>query len=542
MKEFIPKIFLVMKNYEKKQAKKDVTSGIMVAIIAFPLSIAFAMGSGLSPITGIYTAIISSLIIALFGGSSVQIAGPTGAFMVIIQSIITSYGLQGLMISTIFSGIILILMGIFKLGKLIKFIPTPIVTGFTGGIAITIFTLEFKDFLGFTIPNMPKNFFQKWVTYFHYLDKINYVALFIGLLSLIIMIYWPKINKTIPNSLIAILVSTLLTILLKLDISTLGTMDTAITIPEFAPQSFSTYMELIEPAISIALLVAMQALFSAVVTDDLINCKHSPNMELIANGISNLFLGFLSLMPSTGGVARSIANVKNGGRTPIAAITHSISLFIFIYFLMPILKFIPMSTLAAILIVTAFNMFNIKEFMSYRKAPISDSLILITSCILTFSFHLILAIEVGMLITLIFFVKRMSEESSVKLWYDKNSVVAYNDDKELKDVPKNTLVYEMNGPLFFATASHINHILHSTNPNTKHVILRMKGVTAMDVTALKTLKGVHGKLRKQGINLIVSHVMKQPYEAMEKVGLIEEIGEDNICENIDLALKRAAGL
>lgn len=541
MKEFLPQIFVVMRTYQKKQFKKDFTSGILVAIIAFPLSIAFAMGSGLTPQSGIYSAIISSIVIAIFGGSSVQIAGPTGAFMVIIQSILASYGLQGLMISTIFSGCILILMGILKLGKLIKYIPTPIVTGFTGGIAITIFTLELRDFLGLAIPEMPTNFFEKWITYFKHIETINFVTLFIAILSLLIMIFWPRINKTIPNTFIAILVSTLLTVFLKLDIATLGEMETSLAMPEFSPLTFSTYIELLQPAFSIAILVALQALFSAVVTDDMINSKHNSNRELVANGLSNIILGIFSFMPATGGVARSIANVKNGGRTSIAGIIHGLTLFFFIQFLMPILKFIPLSTLAAILIFTAYKMFNIKEFLAYRKAPISDTLILISSCVLTFSFHLILALEVGMVITLIFFVKRMSDESSVKQWYDKNSDTIKSS-YELKEIPNHTLVYEMNGPLFFATANHINHILHSTTPNTKHVIIRMKGVTAIDVTALKALKGVHNKLRNQGINLIISHVMKQPYDAMVKDGLIDEIGEDNVCENIDIALKRAAGL
>lgn len=545
MEHFLPKIVSHLKSYNIKQTKKDILSGVMVAIIALPLSIAFTLGCGLPPEKGIYSAIISSIIIGLLGGSRVQIAGPTGAFIVLIQSILLQFGMNGLVLTTILAGIFLILMGVFHFGKFIKFIPTPIVTGFTGGIAITIFTLEVKDFLGFPITTLPTNFFDKWKTYFINIHTININAILIGVLSLLIILFWPKINRSIPASFIAIFICTIVSELLELDINRLGEMSVTLefaSMPEITPSSI---LPLIQPALSVALLIALQALFSAVMTDDMINSQHNPNKELVAQGISNLILGVFALVPSTGGVARSIANVKNGGRTPVAAITHSLTLLLFILFGMPLLKLIPLSALAAILIITAYNMFNMKEFLSYKYAPRSDTIILITSCLITFSFNLILAIEIGLVITFISFVKRMSEESHIYQWND----IHHNDNhhhtspmKQNAIVPKHTLVYEVNGPLFFATANNIHVILHRANSDVKYVIIRMKGVTAIDVTAIKSLKKLHHKLHSRGIKLIFSHLLEQPRMAMTKAGLIDEIGEENICDNINVALEHVANL
>lgn len=532
-----PKLLSTMKNYSFSLFKNDLKAGIIVAIISLPLSIAFALGSGVSAEKGIYSAIISSIIIGLLGGSRVQITGPTGAFILIIQSTISKYGVEGLMITTILAGIILIIMGILKLGKLIKYIPTPIVTGFTGGIAITIFTLEIKNFLGLTITNLPSNFYDKWDTYINHISTINVTSLMLGVLSLIILILWPKINKVIPGSLIAIIIVTFISEVFHLNTEKLGVIDTNLSIDLVPIESITVIFDMLQPALTIAILIAMQALLSAVVTDDLIQSKHKPNVELIAQGTANIVLGLFGCIPATGGVARSIANAKNGGRTPIAAIIHGITLFLCLILFMPLIKLIPKSVLAAIVLQVAYNMFNIKAFLSYRHAPKSDAIILITSCFLTFSLNLIVAIEVGVVLSCILFMKRMADQGHIKEWdYERTEET----NKPLKNVPTGTLVYEVSGPLFFATANNMQDLLESANEDTRYIILRMKNVNAMDMSAIHLFKQIHKKLQKKGITLILSHVTEQPLTAMDKMGLLKEIGHDNICPNIDYALKRAS--
>lgn len=572
-----PKILSTMKNYSLPLLKNDVKAGIIVAIISLPLSIAFALGSGVSAEKGIYSAIISSIIIGLLGGSRVQITGPTGAFIIIIQSTINKYGLEGLMITTVLAGILLILMGVLKLGKLIKYIPSPIVTGFTGGIAITIFTLEIKSFLGLAITHSPTNFYGKWYTYIKNISTLNVTSLFLGILCLAILFVWPKVNKVIPASLIAIIITTFVSEVFHLNTEKLGLISTDLSINLVQIESITTIVDMLQPAFTVAILIAMQALLSAVVTDDLIQSKHKPNAELIAQGTANIVLGLFGCIPATGGVARSIANAKNGGRTPIAAIVHGITLFICLILFMPLIKLIPQSVLAAIILQLAFNMFNVKAFLSYKDAPKSDILILITSCFLTFSLNLIVAIEVGMVLSCILFMKRMADQGHIKEWeYNKigeistntlgnvsnlNDAIAINHlikpisnntkdsisgentnetRKPLKNVPAGTLVYDINGPLFFATANNMQELLSSIIPGTEYIILRMSNVTAMDMSAIKAFKQIHQKLQKKGITLILSHVTEQPYTVMDKVGLTKEIGYDNICPNIDYALKRVS--
>jgi SulP family sulfate permease len=544
-----PKLLSTMKNYSFSLLKNDVKAGIIVAIISLPLSIAFALGSGVSAEKGIYSSIISSIIIGLLGGSRVQITGPTGAFIIIIQTTISKYGLEGLMITTVLAGLILIIMGILKLGKLIKYIPTPIVTGFTGGIAITIFTLEIKGFLGLTLTNLPSNFYGKWYTYINHISSINVTSLLLGILSLIILILWPKINKVIPGSLVTIIIVTFISEVFHLKTETLGYIDTNLSIDLVPIESIAQVLDMLQPALTVAILIAMQALLSAVVTDDLIQSKHKPNVELIAQGTANIVLGIFGCIPATGGVARSIANAKNGGRTPVAAIVHGITLFLCLILFMPIIKLIPKSVLSAIILQLSFNMFNVKAFLSYKHAPKSDAIILITSCFLTFSLNLIVAIEVGMVLSCILFMKRMSEEAHITQWEYCPTTNSINVDiteinqknesrKSLKSVPNGTLVYEINGPLFFATANNMQDLLESTSQETKYIILRMSNVTAMDMSAIHVFKKIHQKLQKKGITLILSHVTEQPLAVMDKIGLTKEIGHDNICPNIDYALKR----
>ncbi|MGN1084848.1 MAG: SulP family inorganic anion transporter, partial [Lachnospiraceae bacterium] len=362
-----PKIFSVMKHYNAKQFFLDMKAGIIVAIIALPLSIAFALGCGVSAEKGIYSAIISGIIVAILGGSRVQITGPTGAFIVITQSVIATYGMQGLIVSTILAGIILILLGVFRLGKLIKYIPSPITIGFTGGIAITIATLEIKDFLGFNIASMPTSFLGKWQAYFTHMKEINWQALVLGLVSIVILVIWPKFNKTIPNSFVALVIGTAATYFLKLDVALLGDIPKTLSVAKIEGLSFDMIFGLMSPAFTIAILVAMQALLSAVVTDGMINSKHKPNAELVAQGAANIVLGVFGCIPATGGVARSIANAKNGARTPIALLFHSVTLLVMLLFGMPLIRLVPRPVLAAILLVVSYNMFNVKAFLASPK-------------------------------------------------------------------------------------------------------------------------------------------------------------------------------
>lgn len=544
MEKMKPKLFSVMKGYTKEQFVKDMMAGIIVAIIALPLSIAFALGCGVSAEKGIYSAIISSIIIALLGGSRVQINGPTGAFIIITQTIIANYGMNGLIISTIMAGVMLILMGVFKLGKLIKYIPSPITIGFTGGIAVSIFTLEVKDFLGLTLDKSPTNFFAKWANYFKHMSTINLTAVLLGCLSIAILIIWPKINKVIPNSLIALVVGTLIAYFGKLDVKTLGMIPKTLTFGNIEAVDLDTLFSLIQPAFTIAILVAMQALLSAVVTDGIVNSRHRASMELIAQGVANAVLGLFGCIPATGGVARSIANAKNGGRTPIAAIFHGLTLFFFLMVCMPLIQFVPLCVLAAILIVVSYNMFNVKAFLAYKKAPKSDLAVLIASCVLTFAFDLVLAIEVGIILSCVLFMKRMADVTEVKGWKylkDSDTVDEENDPESLnlKVVPKNTLVFEVSGPMFFGAADKLVQLTSQLDSDVKAVVVRMRSVPAIDVTAMNSLRNVHDELAKKNITMVFSHVLEQPMSAMKKAGFIERVGHENICLNIDAALERA---
>lgn len=536
MKDFEPKIISALKNYNANQFVKDVISGIIVAVIALPLSIAFALGAGVSAEKGIYAAIISSIIGALLGGSRVQISGPTGAFIVITQSVILQYGLNGLAISMLLAGVFLILMGVFKLGKLIKFIPSPITVGFTAGIGVTIFTLEVKDFLGLTPDAMPTNFVGKWDYYLSHLKEANLQSVILALVCIVILVVWPKFNKKIPNSLIAIIVGTIAAQLLDLDVKLLGEIPKSLGAPVMPQLDWTTIHELISPGFTIAILVAMQALLSAVVTDGIVNSHSNSNMELIAHGLSNIVLSFFGCIPTTGGVARGVQSANNGARTPIAAIVHSISLFVFLIVLMPLIKLVPLCVLAAILMVVSYNMLNISVLKAYLKHPKSDLLVLICSCVLTFAFDLVFAIEVGLVMAAFLFMKRMSDETEVHGWkyiddeHDPDSI-------SLRKVPDHTLVYEISGPMFFAVSDKILKI--TGNADTKCIIIRMRGVNSIDATAMNTLDQLLTKCEKKGIRLILSHVNGQPKRLMDNVGFTTRLGKHNFCAHIDNALARA---
>jgi len=538
MKQMKPKILTALRGYTKEQFLKDLIAGIIVAIIALPLSIAFAIGAGVSAEKGIYAAIISSIVCALLGGSRVQISGPTGAFIVITQTVIMQYGTEGLAVAMLIAGVMLMAMGIFRLGKLIRFIPAPITTGFTAGIGVTIFTLEVKDFLGLEIAEMPTKFFDKWAVYLSNLQNVNYQAIMLGLLCIVILVIWPKVNKTIPNSLIAIVVGTVLVQVMKLDVKLLGDIPKALGAPKLYFVDVQTFIDLISPGFTIAILIAMQALLSAVVTDGMINSRTNSSAELFAQGLANIVLGIFGCIPATGGVARGVQSAKNGARTPIAAIVHSVCLFLFLVLLMPLIRLVPLCVLAAILIVVSYNMLNVKVLLGYLKAPKSDLIVLVISCVLTFAFDLVFAIEVGMVLSAGLFMKRMSDVTNVSAWKEVPDESRY--DIDFKVVPKGTAVYEITGPLFFGAADVLKKIV--VDEHKKCLIIRMRSVGTIDATALNYLDVLYEDCKNKEVQLILSHANEQPLMAMKKAGFFDKVGEENFCPNIDAALKRAAQL
>lgn len=540
-----PMLFSVMKNYTKEQFAKDVIAGIIVAIIALPLSIALALASGVGPEQGIYTAIVAGFLISFFGGSRVQIAGPTAAFATIVAGIVARNGMDGLIMATIIAGVLLILMGVFRVGALIKFIPYTIVTGFTAGIAVTIVIGQLKDFFGLTYAKdvKPVETMEKMQCIIHYFSSVNVWAVLVGIICLAILILWPFINKTIPGSLIAVIAGILIVKLGKLPVNTIGDLYTISShLPPFHIPHFS--MEILQAEMSdgftIAILAAIESLLSCVVADSMINSHHRSNMELIAQGIGNLGSALFGGIPATGAIARTAANIKNGGRTPIAGMVHAIVLVLVLVILMPYAALIPMPTIAAILFMVAYNMCGWRTFANLCKtAPKSDIIVLLMTFALTVIFDLVVAIEAGMIIACLLFMKRMSEETEVRGWtyYDDESDP---DAIELRDVPKGIRVYEISGPMFFGAADRLTDI--TLKEFTKCLVIRMRGVPAVDATAMHSLEQLYEDCKRHNVQLVFSHVNEQPYKTMQKDGFVDLIGADNFCAHIDDALARAISL
>lgn len=540
-----PMLFSVMKNYTKEQFAKDVIAGIIVAIIALPLSIALALASGVGPEQGIYTAIVAGFLISFFGGSRVQIAGPTAAFATIVAGIVARNGMDGLIMATIIAGVLLILMGAFRVGALIKFIPYTIVTGFTAGIAVTIVIGQLKDFFGLTYAKdvKPVETMEKMQCVIHYFSSVNVWAVLVGIICLAILILWPFINKTIPGSLIAVIAGILIVKLGKLPVNTIGDLYTISShLPPFHIPHFS--MEILQAEMSdgftIAILAAIESLLSCVVADSMINSHHRSNMELIAQGIGNLGSALFGGIPATGAIARTAANIKNGGRTPIAGMVHAIVLVLVLVILMPYAALIPMPTIAAILFMVAYNMCGWRTFANLCKtAPKSDIIVLLMTFALTVIFDLVVAIEASMIIACLLFMKRMSEETEVRGWtyYDDESDP---DAIELRDVPKGIRVYEISGPMFFGAADRLTDI--TLKEFTKCLVIRMRGVPAVDATAMHSLEQLYEDCKRHNVQLVFSHVNEQPYKTMQKDGFVDLIGADNFCAHIDDALARAISL
>lgn len=529
---FLPKLFSIIKEdgLEKEQLMKDFISGIIVAIIALPLSVALAISSGVSPEKGLITAIIAGFLISLLGGSRVQIGGPTGAFVIIVCGIIEKYGVQGLTIATIMAGVFLIVFGLLKFGDLVKYIPYTITIGFTAGIAVTLCSQQVKDFLGLEIKNVPSEFIPKWYSYITHLSTTNYYALLIGVISLLIIIYWPKVNKTIPGSLIALIFATVVVNLFNLPVETIGSrfgqISSSIPKPVMPAIDMNVIRQLMGPAMTIAILAGIESLLSAVVADGMIGDKHDSNAELVAQGVANIASALFGGIPATGAIARTAANIKSGGKTPIAGMIHAVVLLFIMLVFMPYAKLIPMTALGAILMVVSYNMSNWRTFKALLKAPRGEVTVLMITFTLTVVFDLVIAIEIGMVLAMFLFMKKMCEHTKISslTW-----------EEELED---KVLLYEISGPFFFGVAQNIKDIAHEIKDETEVVILKMSKVPVMDASAYNALKDIHAHCKKHDVKLIYSEVQEQPMRLIKKMNIHGKHDEKRFFHNHHEALAK----
>lgn len=537
-----PKLFSVMKGYTKEQLVKDIVAGIIVAIIALPLSIALALVSGVEPQQGLYTAIVAGFLVSFLGGSRVQIAGPTAAFATIVAGIVATEGMEGLVLSTIMAGIIMIVMGVCRFGALIKYIPGTITTGFTFGIAVTILIGQIKDFLGLTFQHPAIETVDKLKEIALSLGTFNWQAALVGVISLAVLILWPKKLEKIPASLVAVILGSVLVKLAHMDVNTIGDLYTISNAPPHfvAPVvSFARVRALLPNAFTIAILASVESLLSCVVADGMVGSKHRSNMELVAQGIANIGSALFGGIPATGAIARTAANVKNGGRTPIAGMVHSVVVLVILVVLMPYASLIPMPTIAAILFVVAYNMCGWRNIRNtIRTAPKSDIAVLFVTLTLTVVFDLVVAIGVGMVMAALLFMKRMADVTEAHTWVDVDDEETDPDSIFLKKIPARTRVYEINGPMFFAAADKYKYMLHDWDIDI--LCIRMRNVPAMDATGVEALLRIVKRCERHGVKVIFSHVNEQPMHAMEKAGFVEMVGRENFCSHIDTALERAA--
>ncbi|MBS3158646.1 STAS domain-containing protein [Candidatus Woesearchaeota archaeon] len=548
-----PKLFTTLKDYSKEQFYADVSAGLIVGVVALPLAIAFGIASGVTPERGLITAIIAGFLISALGGSRVQIGGPTAAFVIIVYGIVQKYGVEGLTIATIMAGVILVIMGLAKFGSAIKFIPHPVIVGFTSGIAITIFLSQIKDFLGLNMGNVPSNFIDKFVAYEKHITGVNWYAAVISVACVHIIVFWkkiPAIGRKIPGSLIALILATVAVSFFNLPVETIGSKFGELTAIIHAPSipliDFETIRNLIGPATAIAILAGIEALLSAVVSDGMIGGRHRSNMELVATGIANIFAPIFGGIPATGAIARTATNIKNGGRTPVAGITHAIVLLLIVVFFGKLAGLIPLACLSAILMVVAYNMSEWRTFKAILKSPASDIIVLMTTFFLTVVFDLTVAIEIGMITAVFLFIRRMSLVSNVNVITNElNDDLA--DDYEKKDkydigsriVPEGVEVYEINGPLFFGAAYKFEEAIKQIQKKPKILVIRLRNVPAIDSTGIRVLEQVYDDSVKKGIQLILSGVAPQPLVALDKAGLRKKVGDNNILKNIDETLNRA---
>lgn len=528
---FKPKMFTIWNTYTKEQFVKDLTAAFIVTVISIPLSVAFSVSQGLSPEIGLYVSIGASLIIALLGGTYVQIGGPSAVFIVTAATVINSHGIQGMMISTFLAGIILIILGLLRMGSMIKFLPYPIMIGFMGGIAMTVFTSQFRNFMGLSATGAPSDFLGRWAFYFRNLHTTNPMTLGVGLLGLLILILWPKINKKIPGTLIALVVTTAIVAIFDLPIATVGSQftDISLQMPSVQMPAFdiSAVFYYLDYAFTIAFLCIVGSLMTAAAADTITGQKHDSNTELIAQGIVNLAMGLFGWLPAAGAPTRTMANVQNGARTPISALLHSIFLLVALVFMLPLLRLIPMVTLAAMLIVAAYGISEWRTFKRMTHAPKGDLLVLIVTFVLTVTVEISVAVIVGLLLSSMIFMRRMSQQMHV------------NTSEISKNLPAGISVYDVSGPLFFGDTDKFLDAIPVQDKETKVVILRLGAVGSMDSTALRTINILHEKCKQNDKTLILAETTDRPYHAMKKLGMIQQLTRENVCRDFEDAVKVA---
>ena len=550
IKGFQPKLFSTLKNgYDKQTLVQDLLAGVIVGIVALPLAIAFGIASGATPEAGILTAIVAGFIISFFGGSKVQIGGPTGAFIVIVYGIIQDYGMSGLCIATFMAGAFLILMGVLHLGTIIKYIPYPIVVGFTSGIALTIFATQIKDLFGLQIESVPAGFLDKWVVYFRNFDTISWWSLLIGIGSILIIVFTPKISRKLPGSLVAIIIMTIVCLILRgvgvEGIETIGdrfSISTELPQAEVPKLNWDSIVRLAQPAMVIAMLGAIESLLSAAVADGVIGDRHDSNQELVAQGIANMVSPLIGGIPATGAIARTMTNINNGGRTPVAGIAHAIVLALIYLFLMPLVKFIPMACLAGILVVVSYNMSEWRSFKAILRNPKSDIIVLLVTFFLTVIFDLTVAIEVGVLIACLLCMKRMAETTNVSVLSDEIDPNADSDVMGNLDhltIPEGVKVYEINGPYFFGIGNKFEEMMGDMGGRAKVRIIRMRKVPFIDSTGVHNLQNMCRMCSQMGVKVVLSGVNPKVMKVIEDAGMDDVVGKENICSHINIALKRA---
>ena len=553
--DFKPKFLSVVKHYDRKTFMADLMAGVIVGIVALPLAIAFGIASGVSPEKGIITAIVAGLAISLFGGSKVQIGGPTGAFIVIVYGIIQQYGMQGLTVATLMAGVFLILLGVLHLGTIIKYIPYPIVVGFTSGIAVTIFTTQIKDLLGMTMDHVPSDFIEKWGAYIYNIGNIDLWSTLVGIASVIIIAVMPRFSKKVPGSLVAIIVMTVVALLLKhfAGITSIETIGDRFSINSTLPGAvvpeltWETIKGLVGPAVTIAVLGAIESLLSATVADGVIGDHHNSNTELIGQGIANIASPIFGGIPATGAIARTMTNINNGGHTPVAGIIHAAVLLLIFLFLMPLAQYIPMACLAGVLVVVAYGMSGWRSFLTMaRRNPKSDVTVLLLTFFLTIIFDLTVAIEFGLICACLLFMRRMAETTEVHAVLDE---IDLNEDADMQagnlehlTIPEGVEVYEINGPYFFGAGNRFEDIMARYGNRPQVRIIRMRKVPFIDSTGMHNLENMCRMSQKEGITIVLSGVNPKVEHVLKRNHFDQLLGEENICNHIDLALERARNI
>jgi SulP family sulfate permease len=545
---FVPEIVTTLRGYTRRQLVADLQAGVIVGIVALPLAIAFAIASGVTPDRGLYTAIVAGFIISAFGGSRVQIGGPTGAFVVIIYGVVQKYGVDGLTVATLMAGVLLIALGAARLGGTIKFIPHPVVIGFTSGIAVVIFSSQVKDVLGLRMGAVPAPFFEKWESYVAHLGSANWSAVIIAAAALLIMQLWPRISHRIPSPFVALIATTVAVRFLHLPVETIGSrfgeISARLPQPVMPHLSFTDITTLVQPAIAIALLGAVESLLSAVVADGMIGTRHKSNLELVAQGAANVIAPLFGGIPATGAIARTATNIRNGGRTPVAGITHALTLLLITLFFGRLAALIPMATLGAILIVVAYNMSEWRTFRSELRGPKSDVIVLVTTFLLTVVIDLTVAIEVGMVLSAFLFMRRMAEVTNVTMITRELRDAADVGDVDAvalaRTLPKGVVVYEINGPLFFGAAERFRNVLGEISENPRALVVRMRNVPAMDSTGIHALRELARRSHRDRTTLILAEVSDQPRTVLMSSGLLDEVGPGNVFDSFDDAMVHAS--